>query len=85
MQFSKEDVAELKTLVLIYSLTKYVLENILRRHDTSAHRPAHLFITAISSHSHVRRKQLKRTLLQYSCSVTIINIVEKICERKFMN
>ena len=46
-------------------------------HNCSAHRSAHLLIIEISSHSHVKRKQPRKILLQYSCSVTMIKIVKK--------
>ena len=52
------------------------------RYNCSAHRSAHLFIIGISSHSHIKRKQPQRTFLQYSCSVTMINIVKKYLWRK---
>ena len=55
------------------------------RHDCSEHRSAHLFTIAISSHSHIKRKQPQRIFLQYSCSVTMINIVKNICEGNFIN
>ena len=47
------------------------------RCNCSSHRSAHLFIIAISSHSHIILKQSQRTFLQYSCSVTMINIVKR--------
>ena len=52
------------------------------RYNCSAHRSAHLFIKAISSHNHIRWKQPKITFLQYSCSLTMINIVQKYLWRK---
>ena len=52
------------------------------QYNCSAHPSVHLFIIVISSHSHVRQKQQKRTFLQYSCSATIINIVKKYLWRK---
>ena len=55
------------------------------QYNGSALRSAHLFIIAISSHSHIKRKQPQRIFLQYSCSVTMNNIVKNICEAKFMN
>ena len=54
-------------------------------YNYSAHRSAHLFIIAISSHSHIKRKQPQIIFLQYSSSVTIFNIVKKIWIEKFMN
>ena len=42
----------------------------LRRHHTIA-------ATAISSHSHIRRKQSQIIFLRCSCSVTLIKIVKK--------
>ena len=42
----------------------------------------YIFIIVISSHSHIKWKQPQRTFLQYSCSVTIINIVKKYLWRK---
>ena len=47
------------------------------RYNCSAHGSAHFFIIAISSHSHKERKQPQIILLQYSCSVNMINIVRK--------
>ena len=47
------------------------------RRNCTAHGSAHLFITAISSQSDKERKQAKRICLQYSCPVTMINIVKK--------
>ena len=47
------------------------------RYNCSAHRSAHLFIIARSSHSHIKRKQPQRIFLQYCCSVTVINIAKK--------
>ena len=42
----------------------YTLHSIKEvRYNCSAHRSAHLFIIAISSHSHIRRKQPQRTFL----------------------
>ena len=43
------------------------------------HRSALLFIIAIaiSGHNHVIRKHPQRTFLQYSCTVTMINVVKK--------
>ena len=38
---------------------------------------AHLLIIPISSHSYIKRKQPQRSFLQYSSSVTMINIVKK--------
>ena len=55
------------------------------RCNCSAHRSAHLFIITISSHSHIKRKQPQRIFLQYSCSVTMIDIVKNVCEGKFTN
>ena len=46
------------------------------RHNCSAHRSAHLFVIALSSHNHVRRKHPKRTFLQCSCPVIMINIIK---------
>ena len=47
----------------------------LRRHHTIA-------ATAISSHSHIRRKQSQIIFLRCSCSVTLIKIVKKYLWRK---
>ena len=47
------------------------------RYNCRAHRSAHLFILAIRSYSHIKRKQPQKTFLQYSCSVTMIHIVKK--------
>ena len=41
-------------------------------------------IIAISNHSHKERKQPQGIFRQKSCVVTLINIVEKICEGKFI-
>ena len=54
------------------------------RYICSARRSAHLFIIAISSYSHIRRKQSQKIFIYYSCSVTPINIVKNSCERKFL-
>ena len=53
--------------------------------NCSVHRSAHLFIIEISSHSDIKWKQPQRIFLQYSWSVTMINIMKNICEGKFMN
>ena len=45
------------------------------RYNCSEHRSLHLFVIAISSHSHIRRNQPQRTFFQCSCSVTIIIIM----------
>ena len=45
------------------------------RYSCSAHLSVYLFIIARSSHGHIKRKQPQR--IQYSCSVTMINIVKK--------
>ena len=45
-------------------------------------RSAHLFILAIGSHSHIRRKRPERTFLEYSCSVTIIKFFKKYLRGK---
>ena len=50
--------------------------------NCSTVRSAHLFIITISSHSHIRRRQPQKTFLQYSCSVTIVNIVTKYLSKK---
>ena len=52
------------------------------RYNCNAHRSAHHFMIAISSHSHITRKQPQRTFLQYSCSATMINTVKKYLSRK---
>ena len=52
------------------------------QYSWSAHCSAHLFIIAISSHSHAERKQPQRIFLQRNCSVTMINIVKKYIWRK---
>ena len=52
------------------------------RYNCNAHRSAHHFMIAISSHSHITRKQPQGTFLQYSCSATMINIVKKYLSRK---
>ena len=52
------------------------------QYNYSAHRSAHLFIIAISNHSHIKRKQPQRTFFRYSCSVTMINVVKKYLGRK---
>ena len=50
----------------------------LRRYNTVAvHVFVHLFIISINSHSYKRWKQPQITFRQYSCSVTMINIVKK--------
>ena len=54
------------------------------RYNCSAHGFAHLFITAISSHSHKERKE-PQFFFQCSYSVTMINIIKNICEGIFMN
>ena len=51
-------------------------------YNCSAHRSAHLFIIEISSHRHIKRKRPQRILLQYSYSVTMINIVKKYLRRE---
>ena len=62
--------------ILIVKLFKEVWYN------CSAHRSAYLFITEIISHSHIERKQTQGIFLQYSCSVTKINVVRKYLWRK---
>ena len=53
--------------------------------NCSAHHFVHLFIIEICNYSQIKRKQ-PQMFLQYSCSVTMINIVkENIYEGKFMN
>ena len=55
------------------------------RYNCSAHRfcaPFHNFIIAISSQSHIKRKQPLRIFLEYSCSATMINIVKKYLRKK---
>ena len=60
---------------------------VLKRYDTTAvcivlRTFAHLFIIEISIQNHIKRKQPYRTSFQYSCSVTMINIVKKYLWRK---
>ena len=43
---------------------------------------AHLFIIDISSHSHKEWKQPQIIFVQYSCCITIINILKKYLRRK---
>ena len=52
------------------------------RYNCIAHRSAHLFMTAMSSHSHIRRKSPKITFLQYSCSVTKFDTVKNYLWRE---
>ena len=53
------------------------------RYNCSADRSAQLFIIAISSHCHIKRKQPQKIFLQYSCSVSKINIIKKYLWCKF--
>ena len=46
------------------------------------HRSAHSFIIEINSRSHRKRKQPQIIFLQFSCSVTMINIVKKCLWKK---
>ena len=52
------------------------------QYNWSAHRSTHLFIIALSSHSDIKRKQPQILFFQYSCSVTMINMVKKYLWRK---
>ena len=54
------------------------------QYNPSAHGSAHLFIIAISHHSHKEGKE-PQFFFQCSYSVTMINIIKNICEGKFMN
>ena len=47
------------------------------RYNCSADSSVHLFIIARSSHSHIKWNQPQSIFLQYSCSVTMINIIKK--------
>ena len=51
-------------------------------YNCSKHRSAHLFMTEIRSHSHIKRKQPQIIFLQYICSATMINIVKKCLWKK---
>ena len=53
------------------------------RYNCSADRSAQHFIIAISSHCHIKRKQPQKIFLQYSCSVSKINIIKKYLWCKF--
>ena len=55
------------------------------QYNCNVHCSVQLFIIAVSSHSYISWKQPQKSFLQYSCSVTMINIVNNICEGKFMN
>ena len=70
----------IKNMIVLYIFLWYLLKEV--QYNCSTHRSAHLFIIAISSHSHINRKQPQRTFLHYSCSVTMINIVKKYLLRK---
>ena len=62
--------------------TKYFFHSyILKRYDKIAV-PIIFSIIAISIHSHIKRKQLQKCFLQYSYSVTMINVVKKYLRRK---
>ena len=62
--------------------TKYPKEV---RYSYSVYRCAHLFVIAISSTSHIKRKQPHMIFLEYRCSVTMINIVKNTSKGKFIN
>ena len=55
------------------------------QYNCNAHRSAHLFLIAISSHSHIKRKQPQIIFLKYSCYVNTINIVKNSREGQFIN
>ena len=61
-----------------FSLISFVFFQMLIkevRYNCSVHRSTHLFI--IIAHCHIKRKQTKRTFLQYSCFLTMINVDKK--------
>ena len=68
------------TCWLLHTVSYVILKEV--RYNCSAHRSAHLFIIARSSHSHIKRKQPQRIFLKYCCSVTVINIPKKHLRRK---
>ena len=51
-------------------------------YNCSAHRSAHFFIIARSSHGNKERKQPQIICVRYSCSVSMIDIVKKYMWRK---
>ena len=73
------------TWLYVYGAPSFVKQKIIIitikkvRYNCSAHRSvhcsAHLFIIAISSHSHKERKQPRIIFLQNNCTVTIIKIL----------
>ena len=71
-----------KIFVEIVGVTSFMILFKEVPHNCIAHRSVHIFIMATSSHSHIKRKKTKRIFLQYSCSVTMINIAKKYLWQK---